>query len=251
MRFDILGPIRISGDDGTLTVKATKMEVLLATLLIRSGQVVSLDQLITEIWNEAPPRRATEALYVYISQWRKLLDRPGTIVTKAPGYLVATEPGELDLEVFQRHVHLGRAAAREHRHHDTVTEFTQALELWRGPALIDLRNGPIVSGFVTWLEEMRLECAERLIQAGLELGHHRELISRLYTLIAEHPLHEEFYRQLMLALYRSERRGDALQVYHSARQVLQKELGLEPGRALRTLQRRILVADLDDVLVAG
>jgi SARP family transcriptional regulator, regulator of embCAB operon len=247
MRFEILGPLRVIDRDEVLTISAEKMEVLLATLLIRSGQVVSLNQLITEIWSEAPPRRATDALYVYISQLRKLLDRArpaeSAIVTVAPGYRIELGHDELDLTIFQRHVHEGRAAARDGRRQDAARYFGQALDLWRGPTLIELRNGPIVTGFVSWLEEMRLECTERLMHSNLELGRHRELVPELFSLTAEYPLHEAFYRQLMLALYRSERRGDALRVYRSARRVLQDELGLEPGRALGDLQQRILAAD--------
>src|SRR6185503_18952705 len=115
--------------------------------------------------------------------------------------------------------------------------------LWRGPALGDLRAGPIVEGFVTWLAEARLECLEMLADSHLELGRHRELVGRLYSLTAEHPLREAFYRQLMLALYRSERQADALKVYQMARKTLNEELGLEPCRSVQDLQRAILTAD--------
>ncbi len=247
MRFEILGPLRVVDGDEVLTVSARKVEVLLAALLIRSGEIVSCEQLISEIWGDDPPRRATAALYVYISQLRKILDRPGreqsVIVTRAQGYLIAPREGELDLRVFEQLVQQGRAAVREQRHRDAVAHLTRALDMWRGPAPVDRRSGPIVTGFVAWLDQTRLECTEKLVQANLELGLHSELIPLLFVLIAEHPLHEAFYRQLMLALYHSERRGDALRVYRSARQVLQRELGLEPGRGLRELHQGILGVD--------
>jgi DNA-binding SARP family transcriptional activator len=247
MRYEILGPLRVADGDRTLSINARNLEVLLATLLIKVRHVVSLDQLIAEIWCDGPPRRATAALYVYVSQLRKLLDcgdgAPSTIVTRSPGYLMSVPGTELDLEIFQRLVQQGRVAARQGRHEDAAAAFSGALDLWRGPALIDMRTGPIIAGFVASMEEARLECAEKMVASGLEAGHHRELIPRLFTLVAEHPLHEAFYRQLMLALYRSERRGDALQVYRSARTVLHDELGLEPGRALRDLHHRILTLD--------
>ncbi|HEX2312220.1 MAG TPA: AfsR/SARP family transcriptional regulator [Thermomonospora sp.] len=247
MRFEILGPLRVTEDGENIVIRARKMEILLATLLIRTGQVVSLDQLVTEIWNHNPPRRATAALYVYVSQLRKLLhrpDRPGSvIITRAPGYVLCPAADELDLVVLQQLVNEGRDAARQGRHAAAAEAFGSALRLWRGPVLSELRDGPIVTGFVTWLEEVRLECTEKMVEAKLALGHHHELISFLYARIGEHPLHEAFYRQLMQALYRSERRADALHVYRTARQTLQEELGLEPGRALRDLQQRILVAD--------
>jgi SARP family transcriptional regulator, regulator of embCAB operon len=247
MRYEILGPLRVVDGDKSLSVRAPKMEVLLATLLIRSNQVVSLDQLLTEIWNINPPRQATPALYVYVSQLRKLLrrsDRPGSpIVTRAPGYVFCSRADQLDLEIFQELVNRGRAADREGRPAEAAAAFGDALALCRGPVLSELRDGPIVTGFVSWLEEVRLECTGKMVEANLALGRHHEMISFLHTQIGEHPLHESFYRQLMQALYRSERRADALNVYHRARRTLQAELGLGPGRQLRDLHDQILVAD--------
>jgi DNA-binding SARP family transcriptional activator len=247
MRYEILGPLRVVDGETTITVRARKMEILLATLLIRSGQVVSLDQLVTEIWSHHPPKQATTALYVYVSQLRKLLRRPdragSPIITRAPGYVLCPRADDLDLEICQALVNRGRDAYRHQRHLEAAAAFGEALSLWRGPALSELGDGPIVTGFVSWLEEIRLECAEKMAESQLALGRHQELISFLYTQVAEHPLHEAFYRQLMQALYRSERRADALGTYALARRTLQEELGLEPGRALRELQQSILLAD--------
>lgn len=247
MRYEILGTLRVVDEDDVLTISARKMEILLATLLIRAGQVVSLDQLVTEIWNHNPPRRATDALYVYICQLRKLLSRTGraesAIITRAPGYVLCPRTDELDFQVFQQLVNQGRDSARADRHEEAAASFGAALGLCRGPVLHELREGPIINGFVTWLEEMRLECTEWLVESNLALGRQRELVGLLYQLVAEHPLHEAFYRQLMLALYRSERRADALKVYRMACQTLREELGIEPARDLRELQQRILQAD--------
>ncbi|MFC4049283.1 BTAD domain-containing putative transcriptional regulator [Actinomadura syzygii] len=247
MRYEILGSLRVVDEEKTLVINARKMEVLLTTLLIRAGEVVSLDQLVTEIWNHNPPKRATDALYVYIYQLRKLLTRPGRaetpIVTRAPGYVLCPRDHEFDFWQFQQLVNEGRDAARANRPEQAATALGAALDLCRGPILPELRDGPIIAGFVTWLEELRLECTEWFVESNLALGRHREMVRFLYGLVGEQPLHEAFYRQLMQALYHSERRADALKVYQMARKTLQDELGLEPGRALRELQQRILLAD--------
>ncbi|MEV5829039.1 AfsR/SARP family transcriptional regulator [Spirillospora sp. NPDC052242] len=242
-------------DDESLTVSARKMEIVLATLLTRAEQVVSIEQLVTELWGGSPPRRATAALYVYVSQLRKLLTgstgRTGPISTRAPGYMLRTGADELDLHVFQRLMGEGRAALRSGDHPRAGRALETALGLWRGPALSELREGPIINGFAIWLEEMRLECNELLVEANLALGRHREMISVLRRMIADHPLHEAFYRQLMTALCRAERRADALVVYQNARATLNRELGLEPGRQLREMQHSILVsADAFDTMAA-
>lgn len=252
MRYQALGTLCVLNGNDVLSIGARKVETLLATLLIRANQVVTNEQLIGELWGENPPRRALAALHVYVSQLRKFLGagkrEESPIVTRSPGYLIRVGDDDLDLDVFRRLVLLGRRHMRAKRYEDASAAFAEALHLWRGPVLGDLREGVIVKGFVTWLEEIRLECIEMLVEADFMLGRHRELVSFLYTLVSEHPLHEAFYRQLMLALYRSDRQGDALQVYHQARDKLTGELGVEPCRALRDLHRAILQADdrLDD-----
>jgi DNA-binding SARP family transcriptional activator len=233
------------------SISARKIETLLVTLLIRSDQVVAADRLIMEIWGERAPRRATAGLHVYISDLRKFLRRPqrpaSPIVTRPPGYLLHLGADELDAHLFVRMMDEGRAHSRQLRHEEAADSFERALSLWRGPVVGDLSGGPIVDGFLAWLAEARLECTELLVDVQLKLGRHRELVAQLFSLAAEHPLRETFYRQLMLALYRSDRKADALKVYQSARRTLEIELGLEPCRALQDLQRAILVAD-DELL---
>ncbi|MFF6947047.1 BTAD domain-containing putative transcriptional regulator [Streptomyces iakyrus] len=247
MQYDILGPVRVTDTRGGRFVSARKMQVLLVLLLIRARQVVSIDEAIAEIWGDNPPRRATAGIHVYISQLRKFLAQPGSrhnpILTRPPGYLFHLGDDEFDVDRFQELLHQGRRHLKENRPENAVAAFETGLSLWRGPALGDLCDGPIIEGFATWLEETRLECVESLIEAQLSLGLHRELVGRLYSLTAEHPLRETFYRQLMLALCRSERQADALRTYQQARTRLNEELGLEPCRALRDLQQAILIAD--------
>lgn len=247
MRYEILGKIRVVDGASMSTVSARKIEILLAVLVIRAGQVVSTTQLMTEIWGEHPPRRAAAGLHVYVSQLRKFLSRPACaaspIITTHPGYLLQLGSDELDAQIFQHLVNQGREEQKAGHLEEACASFGSALDLWRGPALGGLRDGPLVNGFAGWAEQARLECTEKLVDTGLMLGRHRELASYLYALTVEYPLREAFYRQLMLALYRSGCQADALKVYQSARTVLIDELGLEPCRSLRDLQRAILLGD--------
>jgi SARP family transcriptional regulator, regulator of embCAB operon len=242
-RYEILGPLRVAGTSPT----AYKTRLVLAVLLVRAGQVVTTDHLSSELWGRNAPRRATATVQVYVSQLRKFLcgtttraDSP--IRTFPPGYLLSLERGELDLHVFESLVLEGRQHARLGRHEEAVARFQAALDLWHGPALDGL-DAPSVSAYASWLEEMRLECAELLAESSLALGRHRDLVGPLYLLVGANPTREAFYRQLMLALFRSERQADALKVYQAARETLTGELGLEPCRALRELHRAILAGD--------
>jgi DNA-binding SARP family transcriptional activator len=248
VRFEILRNTRIVTEDEQISISAPKMETLLTTLLIRSNQVVTSTQLMGEIWGEAPPRRASAALHVYVSQLRKFLStgdtRTSPIVTRPGGYLLDLGPHSLDLTFFEQHVKEGRIQARMGIHDAATESFQAAMDLTHDPGAKEHHSeGPIVSGFFRYLNEVRLECAEALAEAALRRGQHRELIGRLSTLVAENPLHEAFYRQLMLALYRSGRRADALAVFHAARDRLTQELGLEPCPELYDLHQRILITD--------
>jgi DNA-binding SARP family transcriptional activator len=251
VRYEILGPLRVIDGNDCSFLTARKIETVLAVLLIRSDQAVVPDQLMTEIWADRPPRRATAGLHVYISQLRKFLHRPdqagNPVITQPPGYLLRKGSDEIDFHEFLQLMNQGRTHMKERRYAEASTCLETALTLWHGPVLGDLRNGPIVDGFVTWMMESRMECLEMLADAHLRVGRHRELVGRLYSLTAENPLREAFYRQLMLALYRSERQADALKVYQSARATLNDELGLEPCKALRDLHQAILAEDYDQL----
>ena len=245
--FEVLGPLTLGDGPDRCVVTPRKVEILLAALLARAGRVVASGDLGTEIWGGRPPRRADATLHVYVSQLRKLLARFGAhacaVETLAPGYALRLGTARTDLRTFEELMRKGRDEARGGAFETAIELLEKALSLWRGPALGNLRDGPIVSGFAMHCEELRLECLEIAMEAKLALGRHREIIGPLYAVVAEYPLQEAFRRQLMLALYRAERQADALRVYQSARDVLREELGLEPGRPLQELQRAILLSD--------
>jgi len=228
-------------------ITSQKIETLLATLLVRTGQVVPTDQLIVEIWGQEPPARVISSIHVYISRLRKLLRAAGAegspIVTRPSGYLLRIGEEEFDAHSFQNLAQAGRTHVKEGRFEEAAKSLDAALALWRGPVLGDVHGGSIIRGFVTWFTELRAECVELLINAQLHLGMHRELVGWLYSLTSEHPLREEFHRQLMVALYRCGRQADALKAYQAVRSTLRDELGLEPCRELQKIQHAILTAD--------
>ena len=249
MRYELLGPLRVIDADCTRSLTSQKIEILLAALLIQANQVVTVDQLIAEIWQDDPPQRATSTLQVYISQLRKFLSGPRrskrSIYTHPNGYRLCVEfaSDQVDSHIFTNLMSAGRRDARNQHYETASAAFESALLLYGGQAVGGAAGGTILSQFSAWLEETRLECIESLIESELKLGHYRDVTGRLYSLIVEYPFREAFYRQLMLALYRSERQYDALSVYNSARVTLHNELGIEPGRQLQELQRAILTGD--------
>jgi DNA-binding SARP family transcriptional activator len=242
VEFRILGPLEVRSDDRSLQLGGAKPRAVLAILLTRANEVVSRDRLIDELWGENPPATAVNVLQGYVSDLRKALGSGG-LVTRAPGYMVAVEPGELDLHRFERLVEEARgtlAAGDAGRAADTLRE---ALALWRGPPLADFAYEPFAQAEITRLEELRLVALERRIEADLVLGRHAELVGELEALIPKHPLRERLRAQLMLALYRSGRQAEALEAYQEARRALVDELGIDPSQSLQELEKAILRQD--------
>ena len=246
MRYDVLGKLRVVDEDTTSFITAQKVEILLAALLTGADHIVSADQLMAELWGERLPRRASAGLHVYVSELRKFLgrrDRENPIVTRSPGYVLRRGTDTIDAEVFLKHLETGRALVREERHEEACQSLATGLALWRGPVLGGVGTGLLLRSFATRLAEARLECVEMFVDAQFELGRYRQQVGLLYSLTTENPLREAFHGRLMLALYRSDRRADALQAYQMARRTLLDELGLEPCSALRSLHDAILRAD--------
>ncbi|MGP4029195.1 AfsR/SARP family transcriptional regulator [Actinomadura sp. 3N407] len=219
------------------------------SLLVRNGQVVSLDQLTQELWGEAPPVRADASLHVYVSQLRKVLNKfslnRDVITTRAPGYILNLGRDELDLDLFVALLEKGHLQMSMHDHAGASESLTQALGLWREPVHGSSYEGPIIREFANWADELRVECVELLARSLLVSDQAREAIRILYSLITEYPLREDFYALLMEALSRSGRRADALEVYQTARKRIRDELGLEPCRFLQETQEFVLNDRLD------
>jgi DNA-binding SARP family transcriptional activator len=230
MEFRILGPLEVISDGRALDLGGAKQRALLAVLLLHPNQVVSQDRLIDALWEESPPDTALKALQVHVSKLRGQLGRD-RIMTRAPGYAIRIEPGELDVERFER---LAGEGGRQ---------LVDALALWRGPPLADVAHTRFARQEIGRLQERRLAVLEERIEADLALGRGADLIAELEALAAEHPLRERFRALLMLALYRGGRQAEALDVYQNARRTLVDELGIEPGRELRELHQTILRQD--------
>jgi DNA-binding SARP family transcriptional activator len=228
MDFRILGPLEIVEDGRTLDLGGQKQRALLAVLLLHANEVVSSDRLIDALWPERVPETAAKALQVYVSQLRKVLGKE-RLGTRAPGYLLRVGEEELDLDRVRRLVDDGRPK--------------EALGLWRGRPLSEFEYEPFAQAEIARLEELRLACMEQRIELDLEAGRHAAVVGELEALVAGHPLREGFRAQLMLALYRSGRQAEALEVFAAGRRLLADELGLEPGEALKELQKAILAHD--------
>ena len=237
MDFRILGPLEVEQEDGLLGLGGRKQRALLAMLLLHANEVVSRDRLIDELWGDSPPETAQNALQVHVSHLRRVLG-PDRIETCPPGYRLRVESNELDADRFEHLVSEAHTAPAA----DAAERLRLALAIWRGPALADL-DDMLARPERVRLDEERMSALELRIAADLDLGRHEELVPELEGLVREYPLRERLCGQLMVALYRSGRQADALEVYGQGRRTLDEELGLQPGEELRRLERAILEQD--------
>jgi DNA-binding SARP family transcriptional activator len=237
VEFRVLGPLEVIVDGRPAEIPAAKPRALLALLLLGRNRVVSVDRLIDGLWGDEPPATAVKALQVYVSQLRKTVgaDR---LVTKAPGYSLRVEEGELDLDRFELLVR--EAGTRSVEPVDASRVLAEALALWRGPALAEFASEPFGPEAAARLEDARLAALEERIEADLALGRHAGLIPELEELVAAQPLRERPRAQLMLALYRAGRQADALELYRSTRRTFVDDLGIDPSPELQELERAIL-----------
>ncbi|MGZ8782151.1 MAG: ATP-binding protein [Gaiellaceae bacterium] len=238
MDFRILGLLEASAEGRVVALEAPKKRALLAILLLHANEPVASDRLIDDLWAGRPPATAPKVLQTYVSQLRKALGKD-VIVTGSAGYCLHVDPDDFDLHRFER----GAARAREAEPQVAAERLREALALWRGPPLAEFAYEPWARTEIGRLEELRLAALQDRIDAELALGRAGELVGELEVLIAEHPVSERLRGQLMLALYRADRQADALAAYRAARKTLVDTLGIEPGTALRSLERAILCHD--------
>jgi DNA-binding SARP family transcriptional activator len=251
--FRILGPVEVWTGEGWSSIGAGKQRSVLATLLLRPGEPVSLDALIDEVWPDKAPARAANLVSVYVHHLRRLIgDTDGRVlVTRAPGYLVVLGPGELDADRFAALVAEGRQALASGDAERAEGLLTEAIGLWRGRALADVAATPLVAAEADRLEESRIEALELRAEASLGCGRYAEVVPEIRRLLADHALREKLWALLMRALYGAGRQAESLEVYEQARNIIADELGVDPGADLQQLYQQILSGDSDQARIAA
>jgi predicted ATPase/class 3 adenylate cyclase len=216
---------------------------------VRANEVVSADQLAAILWPDEPPRDIPNALQTQMSRLRTALnqgaagDTTGRLGIHGPGYLLRVGPDELDAFVFETASRRSREALADRYWQGATDAADEALALWRGRALDEFCHEPFAEARATQLEERRLLTIECQIDAGLALGRHRQLTGDLQQMVAQHPLREPLWVQLILALYRSGRQSDALRAYERVRRLLADQLGINPCAELVQMERAVLAQD--------
>ena len=247
IEFRILGPIEAAADVGHLKLGGPKQRAVLAILLLHSNRVVAVEQIVDDIYGDAAPATGVAQVQDHVSQLRKLFgQRRGIdggepiLETRSPGYMLRFGPDQLDAFRFEGMTEDAFSALDRGDAPAAAGLLRQALGLWRGPPLADFTYEEFAKPAIARLEELRLGALERRIEADLLLGQDGQLVGEVEELVREHPLREQLRAHLMLALYRSGRQAEALEVYHDTRRVLGEDLGIEASPALRELAGMVL-----------
>ena len=256
MEIGLLGPLTVLLDGVAVQPSATKPRKVLATLAMYADQHVPTARLFEELWGGDIPRSANTTVQTYILHLRNLIgaaldqsdtdgrsDAKRVLVTYPGGYLLDTMGGRVDVREFDRLAALGHQAREMGDFEGASRHFNDALGIWRGRTLVDVHTGPLLEVESHRLEQARLDVLDRRIDADLRLGRHHELLGELVELVGRYRTHEGLHAHLMLALYRSGRPGEAIDVYRRLRTGLVNELGLEPSPSLRRLEHAILMSD--------
>ncbi|MGW1406027.1 AfsR/SARP family transcriptional regulator [Streptomyces sp. NPDC002403] len=246
MEFRILGPVGAWVDGEEIPLNGTKQRTMLAALLLAGERVLPDYRLGEALWGKRPPGTYQAQIYTYASRLRRHLENHVEIMRRGSGYMLRITSGCFDYGDFTTLSHSGRAALREGRYGRAAELLRAALGLWRGPTLTDVTEH-LGDTERPSIEEAYMETLESRISANLALGRHAQLTSELVGLVHAHPLRERLRAQLMLALYVGDRQADAFTVFHEGRRLLDEELGVDPGPALRRTYQAILTGSVGEL----
>jgi DNA-binding SARP family transcriptional activator len=239
MQVRLLGPVDVVVDGDPLDVPGLRRKAVLAALALHHGEVVSTDQLLDIVWGPDAAARLN-TLQSHVSYLRRVLGGRAVIMARSSGYRLSVAGDATDLMTAER---LIEEAAKEADLARSAAGFRAALALWRGRPLADLADLSWFGEQAQRLEHVRLRAVEGLTQARLELGEHTDLLPELESLTRQYPFQERLHAHLMLALYRTGRQRDALEIYQRLTQLLDEDLGISPSVSLRDLHAAILRQD--------
>lgn len=245
----MLGPLSLrDATDREIEVGGTRLRMLLVRLALEAGRIVPNESLIEGLWGAQPPVDATNALQSLVSRLRKA-GMAQLLESHPVGYSLALT--DVDAHTFERLATEGSRLLRDGQATRAAEVLYEALELWRGPALVDVAEAPFAAPAVARLAELRLTALEDRIEADIRRGRETDVIVELYALVREHPLRERLACLLVRALHLAGRQADALAAYETARRTLADELGVDPGAGLREAHLAVLRATPSETPAAG
>jgi DNA-binding SARP family transcriptional activator len=242
LEFRVLGPVAVLRAGELVHVPVGSQQVVLSSLLLRANQVVPINELVEWLWEDEPPSDAWESAKAYVRRLRRTLETPDQIEALPDGFRLTVSDTAVDLLRFRRLLRDAEAV----RGTEQLAQLDEALALWGDEPLASLAPSTAKARAVEALVEEYGQAVEKRADAYLRLGRHTELVADLHAMTSRHPERERVWSQLMLALYRSGKRADALAAYRRARAYLADEFGITPGAELERTHHGVLTDTLDD-----
>ncbi|MYZ38869.1 MULTISPECIES: AfsR/SARP family transcriptional regulator [unclassified Streptomyces] len=253
MEIGVLGPLVVSIDGTSVVPSAAKPRQLLALLAVNARRDVNVTTLTEELWESSPPSGPSGVVQTYVKQLRRAIAgalgpehecAPKEVLSRSyVGYALNMPAPVMEADLFQQLTARGLRALAAADDETASKLLGEALAMWRGPGLADVRIGPALRVELLRLDEARRSALEGRITADLRLGRHAEVIGELFALTERFPYQESLHGLLMLALYRSGRSWQALEIFRKLRASTAEELGIEPSLRVQKLHRAILAAD--------
>lgn len=246
--YGLLGPLTVTSGLRPVQVGGPKQRCILVQLLTSANQPLSIDRIADQLWDGDPPRSAAGTVRTYVRNLRSVLAHASAgdvpLVTANGGYMLRAEPDQIDAFAFED-LHRRARSIQQHDSHKALVILEEGLSLWRGEALSEFSHQAFAQAHAARLNAARVAALAQRAEILLGLGEHVAVVADLEQLVVDHPFDELFQGQLMLALYRSGRAGEALRVYEKYRRRLGEQLGLEPSPPLRALESAIIRQDRD------
>ncbi|MFD0547762.1 BTAD domain-containing putative transcriptional regulator [Streptomyces rectiviolaceus] len=246
LRIQLLGPVRAWRDGAEMALGPPKQRAVLSLLASRPGDIMGVENIVDAVWGSDVPQTAVNGVHTYVAGLRRVLEpgragrAAGTVLaSESGGYCLRVDPADVDVTLFTRTLGDARRSRGQGDVDATLRLYEQALSYWHGEALFRI-PGPFAAMERDRLRDLRLTVVEERAADMLAAGHHAELVTELPGTVSEEPMREKLRWLLILALYRSGRRAHALWMYEETRDLLIRELGIEPGADLRTLHEQIL-----------
>lgn len=240
----LLGPVEAGARASPVAVGGPIVRLLLVQLVLSGGRTVSDDQAIDAVWGEWPPDSVASALRVHMTKLRSSVRQLGWIVDRRHhGYAMVIGPARCDLDDLDE----WEAEAASCAPAAALAAAEEALSLWRGPSLTDVRRLPLGERLAASFDRRYEGLVDRRLELLLQLGRTKEVLAPLDRLVREDPLNEARWAMLATALYRSGHPAQALRSLQDARKALAEHAGLSPGPLLRDLERKILHHEIDQL----
>lgn len=248
LRFCVLGPVRGFRGVTPLNLGPVRQQALLAALVLRPDLTVSPQELLDDVWGEEPPGTGGRVVPVYVFRLRTCLRVDGestsdsVIVSARGGYRFASAGVWVDVARLADLAAAADAAELAGDPAAAVTACSAALDLYQGEPLTGL-PGPFAEAMRFRLAERRIALVQRKARSQLRLGRSADTVGELSALLAANPYREPLAALLMSALYADGRRADALAVYERVRDLLARDLDVQPGPDLRRTHQAVRQED--------